>query len=303
MGVVLFRNNSEISIKELKALEAEIEKNLGLKSSIVEIPLNSTYFENGVLGAKVFDEFQRFIAQLGMSESKRVIGLLLVKEPVPIDFVEFTHDKRIIFAAARREDTYVTAVKALHLLGHALTIRKNYEYYLEHGFTHCRVDNCIMNPAVGHAGATSQGIFFCSDSLKEIKEGIKFLGLDKLLGLDKEWPQEVPVEVIEFEKAGKPKFSLRKLLTRTKYRLKHLRFLPVKKRAKPPLGEKGEISPLAASARFGAKSMQADELVDKTGLSGDALFPVDWDKTCSTKYIADMLDYYVQQSKRRQKKE
>ncbi|MEM2934379.1 MAG: hypothetical protein QXQ02_06320 [Halobacteria archaeon] len=304
MGIVLFRNDSGISIKELNNLSAEIEKNLELKPSIVEIPLN-TYFDSGILGVRIFDEFQRFIAQLGMGETKRIVGVLLVSEPVPIDFVEFTDDKRIILAAAKRGEGLVTAVKILHLLGHALTLRKDYDYYLEHGFAHCQVKNCIMNPEIGHADAISpEGMFICSDSLREIKEGIKFLGLDKEL-LEIKPAVQVEPEVIEFEKAGKPKFSLRKLLTRTKYRLKHLRVLPVKKKSRPPLKQmkQEEISPPAASAGTGGISMQAGELLDKTGLSGDALFPVDWNKAYSTKYIADMLDYYVQQSKRRQKKE
>jgi hypothetical protein len=300
MGIVLFRNDSGISIKELKALGVEIEKYFGLKPNIVEIPLNYT-FDSSVLGARIFDEFQRFIAQLGMGEDKRVIGLLLVSEQVPIDFVEFTDDKRIILATARKEDSLVTAVKALHLLGHALTLKKDYDYYLEHGFTHCKLENCIMNPLVGHIGAVvPEGIFFCEDTLGEIKEGIKFLGIDREL-------QEVrsiapPPEVIEFEKVGRPKFTLRKLLMRTKYRLKHMRIRPVKKRVEVKAGEiaraEVEVKPEAEG-----KSVQADELVDKTGLSGDALFPVDWSKAYSTKYIADMLDYYIQQSKRRQKKE
>lgn len=316
MPIVLIRNDSGISTKELKALGDQIEKSLGLKPGIVEIPLNSTYFESGVPGTRIFDEFQKFLAQIGMGET-RILGLLLVtsKEPVPIDFVEFTDDKRVILAAVRKEDSLVTSVKALHLLGHALTLRKDYDYYLQHGFVHSRDEKCVMSPGVGHTGAvTPEGINFCIESLKEIRAGAKFLKLDTAEEIKPGAPSvgappgelEAAPEAIEFEKAGKPGFSLRKLITRTKYRLKHLQLRPVKKRPQQPLDQikQEEIgAPAAKGAAPVGPPKPADELVDKSGLSGDALYPVDWDRAHSTKEVADMLDYYTQQSKRRQKKD
>ncbi len=316
MPIVLFRNDSGISPKELRALGDQIEKSLGLKPGVVEIPLNSTYFESGVPGARIFDEFQKFLAQIGMGET-RILGVLLVssKEPIPIDFVEFTDDKRVILVAVRMEDSPVTAVKALHLLGHALTLKKDYDYYLEHGFAHCRDEKCVMSPAIGHTGAiTPEGINFCIDNLKEIREGAKFLKLDTAEEIKPVAPTagappgelEAAPEAIEFERAGKPGFSLRKLITRTKYRLKHVRLRSVKKR--PPLeqmrdAEAGAPPATGKGAPSKTGKVQADELVDKSGLSGDALYPVDFDQAHSTKYVADMLDYYAQQTKRRQKKE